>query len=196
MRVPPPVGPLGDHVAAVRLGDLANDGEAEPGAGHSASRTSAIEAIEDEREILVGDARAVVANDELPVAHGDLDFGAGWAPLRCVVEQVSDRTLERRRDSLDRDRLEVDRIDDFGPIPTRALDFVRDEQVEAHFLRLGDVLLGARELDELGDEHRHLTELLDDVREEASPVVRRQRAIARENFDVRADARERRPELM
>ena len=49
-----------------------------------------------------------------------------------------------------------------------ALDDVRDEQVESHVLRLDDLLLGAGELDELRDERRHLTQLLDDVRRGAA----------------------------
>ena len=61
----------------------------------------AVEAVEDVRQVLRGDARAVVANRDLAVAHRDLDLAAGRAPLGRVVEQVRDRPLEPRRDAAD-----------------------------------------------------------------------------------------------
>jgi hypothetical protein len=58
------------------------------------------------------------------------------------------------------------------------------------------VLLRTRELDELGDECRHLPELLDDVRQKPAPLPRRKRPVARENLDVRPYARQRRAQLV
>ena len=92
--------------------------------------------VEDVREILVGDPGAVVPHDELSVVQLDLDLGAGRAPLRRVVEQVPDRALDRGGHTLDRRRLEIDGVDDAGPVPARPLDDIGDEQVEPHVLRL------------------------------------------------------------
>ena len=52
------LGVLGDDRSAVRLGHLADDRQPEPGAGHRACRRRAIEALEDERPVLVGESRA------------------------------------------------------------------------------------------------------------------------------------------
>ena len=51
-------GVVGLDCAAVRLGYLAHDREAEPRAGHRARGGRAVEAVEDERPVLVGDTRA------------------------------------------------------------------------------------------------------------------------------------------
>ena len=51
--------------AAVRLGDLAHDREAEPRAGHRAGIGRAVEAVEDERPVLVGEPWPVIAHAQL-----------------------------------------------------------------------------------------------------------------------------------
>ena len=56
--------------------------------------------------------------------------------------------------------------------------------------------LSARELDQLRHQRRHLGQLVDDVGQEPLPLPCRQRALAREHLDVRAQARERRPQLV
>ena len=132
----------------------------------------------------------------LPSRTCDLDLGSGRAPLRRVVEQVPHRPLDRRGNSLHDRGLELDAVHDLGPVAASPLDRVGDEQVEPNVLGLDGHLLGACELDELRDERRHLAELLDDVREQARPILRRQHAIAGEDLDVRAHARERRSELV
>jgi hypothetical protein len=48
-----------------------------------------------------------------------------------------------------------------------------------------------RELDQLGDEGRHLAELLDDVRDQAAALAIRELSVVDEHLDVRPQARER-----
>ncbi len=180
----------------MRLGDLADDREPEPGAGHAPRGSGSVEAVEHVRQVLLVDPGTVVAHRHLAVANGDLDLAAGRAPLGRVVEQVRDRALDRRRDAVD-DRLpKVGREGDARPVPACALDGVRGEEVEPHLLRLRRLPLAARELDQLGDEGRHLVQLLDDVSEQPLTLARRQRALARQHLDVRSQARERRPQLV
>ena len=70
---------LGRDAAAVRLGDLAHDREAEPGTGQRARRRGAVEAVEDVLAVLGRDARAVVAHAQLAARERDVDARAGAA---------------------------------------------------------------------------------------------------------------------
>ena len=70
------------------LGDLAHDREPEAGARKATRRGRAIEAIEDVRQVLVGDARPVVADLDGSAGHPYLDPLAVGAPLDGVVEEV------------------------------------------------------------------------------------------------------------
>ena len=180
----------------MRLGDLAHDREPESRPGEAARRTRAIEAVEDVGKILVGDSRPVVSHNQPSVPDCDLDLAAGGAPLRRVVEQVPDRSLDGRRNALDHGRLQLDVVDDLGPVATSSLDHIRDQEVEPYVLRLRGHLLGPCELDELRDERRHLPELLDDVREQPGAILGRKHPVSCEDLDVRAHARERRSELV
>src|SRR3954463_3761619 len=72
--------PLGGDRAAVRLRDLAHDREAEAGPGHAARRRRAVEAVEDEGDVLLGDPGAEVAHGHLAAGDGDLDDRAVRAP--------------------------------------------------------------------------------------------------------------------
>ena len=75
---------------------------------------------------------------------------------------------------------------DARTVAPRALDRARGEKVEADVLRLGRLLLAAREVHQLGDQRRHLAELLDDVVQEPFALAGRQLALAREHLDVGA----------
>ena len=59
-------------LAAVRLGRLADDREAEAGARLRACGRRAVEAVEDARQILFGDPRPAVRNDDLALAAPSL----------------------------------------------------------------------------------------------------------------------------
>ena len=83
-----------------------------------------------------------------------------------------------------------------GRFRLRALDGVGSEQVEPDVLGLLRVLLRAGELDQLRDERRHLAELLDHVAEQPLAVLRRERPLAGEHLDVRAQARQRGTQLV
>ena len=77
-----------------------------------------------------------------------------------------------------------------------ALDCVRGDEIETNVLGLGGPLIAARELDELGDEHGHLLELLGDVAQQALALSGRQLLVPREHLDVGAQARQRRAQLV
>ncbi len=71
-----------------------------------------------------------------------------------------------------------------------------DEQVETDVLGLLRLRLAARELDELGYERGHLGELADDVVEQLLPLVVRHVPVPSEHLDVRAQAGQRRSQLV
>src|SRR5206468_9580113 len=95
------VGPLRDDLPAVRDCNLADDREPEPRAWAATCGSRTTETVEDVRKVFLVDSGAVVAHADFAVSHRDLDVGARGAPLRSVVEQVCDRALDRRMDSLD-----------------------------------------------------------------------------------------------
>src|SRR3954464_10297812 len=86
-------------LAAVDLGDVFDDREAEAGAAHfaAAAAVDAVEAFEDAGEVVLGDADAVVGDldgDRLAVGTGaDVDAAAVGGVLAGVVDQVGDRAL-------------------------------------------------------------------------------------------------------
>ena len=164
-----------------------------PGARAAARRGSAVEAVEHERQVLVGDPGAVVADDQLAVAQRHLDRAA--AVLGGVVEQVRDGPVEPPADPLDQHRFEARREAHAGRVARGPLHRGGDELVERQHLELGHRLLLAREVDEVGDEQGQLLELGDDVGPQPLAVVRVQPAAA-EHLEVRAQRGQRRAQLV
>ena len=80
--------------------------------------------------------------------------------------------------------------------PPGPLDRFAGDQVEPNVLPLRRGSLDAVERDQLGHEPAHLRELLGDVGEQALPLCGWERVRAGEHLDVRAQARQRGPELV
>ena len=86
--------------AAVDLGDVFDDGEAEAGAAHfpAAGAVDAVEAFEDSGEVFGGDAETVVGDFEEDVAVFGFGCGADFAVVAGVfdgvVDEVGDGALE------------------------------------------------------------------------------------------------------
>ena len=97
---------------------------------------------------------------------------------------------------MDERLLEVRRERHAGTVAPRALDRAGGEEVQTHVLGLRRLLLAAREVHQLRDQRRHLAELLDDVVQQPLALAGRQLAVAREHLDVRAQAGQRRAELV
>src|SRR5207302_10852944 len=91
---------------AVRLRGLADDRETETGARQAARPGGAVEAVEDVRDVLLPEARPVVADREHAVREVHLDLSARRAPLDRVVDQVHDRALDLGRRAADERRLD------------------------------------------------------------------------------------------
>ena len=127
-----------------------------------------------------------------------LDGAAGRAPLRRVVEQVADRALERRGHAAD-ERLAAGRSSKttLGPVAPRALDRACGDEVEPDVLGLGRVLLArarARPARRSAPSSRRAAR-----RTSASSCSRSPGGSApslREHLDVRAQARQRRAQLV
>ena len=88
MRVPPPSACSATTSPPCDSATWRTIASPRPEPGHPARGARAVEAVEDVREVLVGDPGAVVSHDELSVVHLDLDLRARRAPLRRVVEEV------------------------------------------------------------------------------------------------------------
>ena len=72
----------------------------------------------------------------------------------------------------------------------------RDQLVQPHVLGLAARLVAARELDQVGDEHPQLGRLLLDVGQQPRALVGRQGVGLRQHLDVRAQAGDRRAQLV
>ena len=133
-----------------------------------------------------------------PVAQLDLDRAAVGAPLARVVEQVRHRARDPVGLAADERRLEVGlerhrrRRLAARPVDDRLDELVEPDVVE---LRIG-AALAARELDHVRDECGELVELGDDVGPKRRELVGRQPIGLLERLDVRAQARDRRAQLV
>ena len=180
----------------MRLGDVADDREAEAGAGHAARGRCAVEALEDERKVCLVDPGAVVADGRRCVPAtvtsttppGGLHFAA---LARMFATARWSRSASPSTDDGCARQLEADP----GRVASHALDLARHERVEADVLEPGLGVAVQRELDHVGDEAVELVHLVDDRARDASCSSSRTLA-ALEQLGVRADARQRRAELV
>ena len=135
-------------LAAVRLGDVPDDREPEARAGQAARGRGAVEALEDEREVSIVEAGAVVAHGRRAVPRpsrrrrlpGGLHltaFTRMFATARCR------RSASPRTDvgSL------VSSKPTAGRVAPHSLDLALDERVEPHVLEPGLRVAVERELD-------------------------------------------------
>ncbi len=121
---------------------------------------------------------------------------AGRRVAGRVVEQVVDRTREPLARALDHDGLQLRLEAHARRVAPRPRDGLGDEIVEAHVLALAPRLVAARELDQVGDEHAELGRLLLDVLQQPRALVGRQRLGLGQHLDVRAQAGDRRAQLV
>ena len=180
----------------MHLCDLADDRQTESRTRLRAGRGGAVEAVEHERALVGRDPDAAVAHFDDPTAHVDLDRCVVRAELARVVDEVVHGAIDGRGADVDH-RGRVARQGDRAPAPS-ALAF-HDARHEVDQI---DVLHGfirarvGREVDELGDEITQLLEL--DLRgvDQLRPLRLVEGSRALEQFDVRAQRREGRPQLV
>jgi hypothetical protein len=157
--------------AAVRLGDLAHDRQAQAGAGTAARAAAAVEAVKDVGAVRGRNAGAMVAHRQHAAPQVDLDDRPVGAVLRRVVEQVVDCPPEALGHALDDGRRQLGGERRGRPAAARALHGLGDERVELHLLDLDRRLVAAGELDDVGDERAELLGLGADVLEQAAAVL-------------------------
>ena len=117
----------------------------------------------------------------------------GGLHLTALSSRLAIGALEAARHAATDSCRSVER--DLGREPPRPVDRFLRQHVE---LDVGRLEVGplARELDEVRDEQAHLLELADDVAEQRLALLVREVAPAGEHLDVRAQARQRRPQLV
>ena len=178
------------------LDGLLDDREPEPRAGQGTSRSGPVEAVEDVRQVGLGDPGPVVAHGQPPVGEPDLDGAAGRAPLDRVVENVVDAraraAIGPRRTGRARSRLS--KLQLRRPV-LRPLDRCRHELVERERLAGIDRAAVAGGLDEIADQRREPLHRPDGCAEHALPLFDGQ-VRPRQQLDVRAVRGQRRPQLM
>ena len=197
MRVPPPSAGSAVTVppcASATWRTIASP-RPEPGMPRAAGR--AVEAVEDERQVLrrrsPGRGRGRSPRRRARSLRPRRRAGSTWR--RCRAGSRS-----RARSSTGTPRISDSSSSGSNVTPGR-LRRVRSiasavDEVEPHVLRLRRRLVAARELDELRDQRRHLGQLLGHVPQQLLALAGRQRLVAGEHLDVRAQARQRRPQLV
>ena len=176
MRAPPPFARSATTVPPCDSATCRTIARPSPEPGRPRAAGGAVEAVEHIGQVGVRDAGTVIAHAHLAVAHPDLDLAARGAPLGGVVEQVRDGPVETARHSLHEARLQLREEHLVGGVAAGALDRVRDQGIEPHVLHVGLGLVAAGQVDEVGDEHRQLVELRDEVTQQALVVLRREHA--------------------
>jgi len=81
-------------MSAVPLRGLPDDRQAQAGARQHPGLRRAVEAVEDQGQVLVGDARAIITDDQAPVDEVHPNSPLRRAPLDGIVEQVGHGTLQ------------------------------------------------------------------------------------------------------
>ena len=195
--VPPPLARASSTAPPCASATWRTIASPRPDPGMPRAERRAIEAVEHVRQVLVGDPGAVVAHDDRPVRAPPARRRrrAGSTSRRCRADS---RPRARCVAGTPRTNVSSRSVVNVTPARLRRARSTASAatQVEADVLGLDAVLLAARELDEVPDEDGHLVELLDDVGEQALALLGRQRAFACEHLDVRAQAGERRPQLV
>jgi hypothetical protein len=110
---------LDGPVVGVR--DAPDDRQPQPGPGHAPGGGRPVEALEDAREIFIGDARAVIRHRHLAVLDQHPDPGASRGPLDGVVDQVADGVIDCGRVHLHQARMQLGLDDrERGALPQAA----------------------------------------------------------------------------
>ena len=190
------------------MDDLLRDGEAEAVAAHLARArlVDAVEAVEDLRLVLFGDADARVADGKAHpallralVAHGDA------AAVRRVLDGVVDEDQHELADlllvGLDLNLRQVIRLQvDLLLLGERLHEARRllDERREIELLRLElqRLVVAARDDEQVADELRHLLDLVAHIVDDLPQERRLDRRVVLQELRRGHDDGERRPELM
>src|SRR6185503_6373041 len=168
----------------------------EAGAWQRAGVARAPEAVEDSRSVLRRDPRAVVANAHFALAHGDLDHTAGGTPLPGVVQKICDGARDARTNPA-HGRLFEDGVEaDLRVAAAHVVDRFADDLVEPNILDRKGRLFVARKVDEIAHQRRQAFDLTDELYEHLLALLWIGRLPAREQLEIRAQAGERRSQLV
>lgn len=110
---------------------MADNREAEPGAGRSACDRRAVEALEDKRQVRLVDPGPVIPDDDRAFADTNFHGLIGWTPLQRVAEDVGDRSPETFRVAAHGARLGGELEPNAYGVSPHALDLGRHDLVQA-----------------------------------------------------------------
>src|SRR6185503_10902292 len=138
----------------------------------------------------------MVANAYLAIVDVDLDDTARGTPLAGVVEKVGDCARDARTNAA-HGRLFQDGVEAHLRVPAaHVVDRFADDLVEPNILDRKGRLLVASEIDEIAHERREALDLTDELYEHLLALLRIRRLSACEQLEIRAQAGQRRPQLV
>ena len=198
MRAPPPGSFSATMVPPSALTTWATMARPRPEPGRPRACGRAVEAVEDVRQVRLGDARPVVAHDDGALVAFDRHGLAGRAPLAGVVEQVADgpaQAVVAAHDPAGR-RVELE-VDVLGP-PVRVLHghLVLHQQVEAQRLPGGRPAVAPGQLGQVAHDVGQLLQLHQHVVDQHGAVLGAQLVDPADHLEVGAQAGERRAQLV
>lgn len=118
------------------FGHLADDGQAETGAGHPPRRRRPVETVEDTGQVGGRDPGSEVAHGELAQVQAHPHLAARRAELGRVIQEVPDRDRQAFGAPGDGTWLEIRREGGPRPVPARSRKGRGDNLVQAYLLEL------------------------------------------------------------
>ncbi len=193
----PARGIVGCELGSVRVGDLANDGQAQARAWSTAGLAGSVEAVEDKGQILDVDPGAVVADPELAIMKTDLDRPALGTPLCGIVEEVVDGAAEPTGNALHSARFEIEFEVEIGSVALDSFGREANDLIELHLVEVLLRLATPRELDDIINEKGQIVDLLDEIALELGSIALAQPAVlAQQGLEVGLECRQGRAQLV
>jgi hypothetical protein len=189
-------GRLRHDRAAVAGGDLAHHGQAQARAGGRAGRVGAVEAVEDERQVRLRDARPVIPHGDLAAGHPHLHRAPRRPELDRVVEQVLQRDAQPLGAAVDDAPGQLDGEVRLRPVPPGRLERVRGDRVQVDREPVGGRRLAPGQVGHARHQAAQLSHLVGDPGEHLLAVGRGQARVLRQHVRVDPQAGERRAQLM
>src|SRR4051794_20629069 len=183
-------------LAAVALGHLAHDGQAQARALPAAGGLRAVEAVEDVGAVAGIDAWTVVADEHVAALARDLHDAARVAPLGSVLHEVPERAVELLGIADHGGRpalvLELELREAVGS----ALEHVLHHAVELHLPQMQVALAAARQVHEIAHQRAQLLRLPSEVAQQALAILGAELRVVAQDLDVGAQTGERGAQLV
>jgi hypothetical protein len=176
--------------------DACDDRQSEPCAWHGSGGGCPVEAFEDVREVVIGDAWAVIGDRYLAVLDNNAHHGVGRRPLDGVADQVAYGVIDRGRVDVHQAWMQFGGDGQVWRALPEAGYRLIGEQVQAHGLTVRRGLVVAGEVEQVSDQLVQLAGLIPSRSHEGGGLRVRQPVAVFEQVQVRGEAGQRGAQLV